>query len=182
MRVNVLFHGALKGTSIEIEAETPAEAIDGATRQIPALKQNNGRRWTFKAVGYSIEELYGPLKGDVLRLMPTFSGGKSGFFRIIIGAALIAVSFAIGGPAGSFAALVHTTLFSLGVSLVLGGIASFLAPTPKQDLGSSQEGSKYLGSSQNTVKIGTRVPIFFGRARAYGQYVSFDVQSIDVGV
>ena len=41
------------------------------------------------------------------------------------------------------------------------------------------ESSRYLGSTKNSVKIGTRVSICFGRNKVPGHFVSFNVDSTE---
>jgi hypothetical protein len=60
--------------------------------------------------------------------------------------------------------------------MILGGILQMLAPTPKSNTGSSDQ-SLYVPSNQNTVKIGTRIPLIYGRVRHFGHYLSFNVDS-----
>ena len=44
------------------------------------------------------------------------------------------------------------------------------------------EASKYLSANQNTTKIVTRIPLMYGFNRAYGHYISFDVDAKDVAL
>ena len=44
------------------------------------------------------------------------------------------------------------------------------------------EASKYLGADQNTVKIGTRIPLLYGKHQAFGHYLSFNVDAKDISL
>jgi predicted phage tail protein len=69
-------------------------------------------------------------------------------------------------------------LFNLGAAMLLGGILAFFN-TPKRDKkdGAANK-SYYLGAPKNTVDIGTRIPILYGRRKIGGHYLSFDISSI----
>lgn len=178
MRIKVFLHGYLKEFSngpIEIEAETMAQAVEGVTRQLPGFKPNAVRgRHRITAIGYErVEELYGTPKSDELHIFPQFSGGKSGgFLQILLGAALFAVSFLLPGSMSVLAGIVK----SVGISMLLGGIAQLLAPQPSSE---DQKKSRYLGAPKNTVAMGTRIPILYGTFRVYGHYLSFDIDAKD---
>lgn len=133
------------GRQFKLAVRTPAEAIRALCVQIPALRQylldseENGIRWraiTDHASGLDEEGLLWPLsKKFLLAPIPV---GKGAVGKIITGVALVAVSllllpgaplagalgFSIGGQAVGVAA-------ALGASLIFGGIADLLTPTPK---------------------------------------------------
>lgn len=108
--------------------------------------------------------------------------------NIVLGSVFIAASFlmpaAITGVTLIGSTTVGSMMFNFGVSLVLGGLLSFLSPAPTLDSSSTAEveASKYIAAGQNTVKIGTRIPILYGRHKVYGHYLSFNVDAVDVAV
>lgn len=133
------------GRQFKLAVKTPAEAVRALCVQIPALRQylldseENGIRWravTDHAAGLDEEGLLWPLsKKFVLAPIPV---GRGGVGKVIAGVALVAVSllllpgaplagalgFSIGGQAvGAIAAV--------GVSMLFGGVADLLTPTPK---------------------------------------------------
>ena len=121
---------------------------------------------------------------ETFHILPAFFGSKKGggFFQILIGAVLIAASFAF--PAG---ALIGSTLMSMGASMVLGGLLSFMAPSPNRNdqnnqKGSDPEASKYLAATGNTTAHGTRIPVVYGRFKVYGHFLSFNVDAKDVAI
>lgn len=198
-KVKIVLHGYFKELypdEINLSGSTVAEVINGLCRQTKAFNVNPGDdRHCFRILGFdSKESLYEPIPANTneLHIVPQFCGGKSGgFFRIVIGVVLIGVSLAFGGAGFLAAPMFGTTLgsmlFNFGVSLVLGGLLEILSPAPKIDRAgvngvSDPEASKYLGATQNTVRIGTRIPILYGEHIAYGHYLSFDVDSKDVAV
>lgn len=199
-KIKVVFHGYLKNLypgELEMSGTTVAEIINGVCRQTKAFNVTPGQeRHTLRVMGFDTKEsLYAPIPKNtkVLHITPQFCGGKSGgFFRIIVGAVLIGVSLAFGGTGFLATPLLGTTLgsmlFNFGVSLVLGGLLEMLSPSPKVDRAginggtTDPEASKYLGATQNTVRIGTRIPILYGEHQAFGHYISFNVDAVDVAV
>ncbi len=196
-KVKVVLHGYLKDLyngPLVFTGFSASEIINGLCKATKAFNPKPGvERHEMSVVGFPTKEsLFEPLPADIeeLHLVPSMTGGKSGgFFRIVIGVVLIASAVLTGGT--SLAALTATgtvagTLFSLGVSLVLGGLLEMLSPMPKTDsFGNSvadPEASKYLGATGNTVKIGTRIPLLYGEILAFGHYLSFNVDAKDVAV
>lgn len=105
-------------------------------------------------------------------------GGRNGIMQILIGVALVAVSFLVP-PAGLLtvggqALITSAGLFSSGLMMALGGVLAMLAPTPEDN---ETEPSNYLAASENTVKIGTTIPIIYGSRRWGGHFLSFDVDT-----
>ena len=159
------------------------------TTQISCFKARLGR----KPYKVSIEgcdtdlDLLKPIVGDELHIYPLFAGsaaqqgqGKGSGFSwgmIAVGAVLVAAAFIPG-----LNVLVAGFLLSAGAGLMLGGVAQLLSPAPKADdpNSTSSEASKYFGAPGNTIAIGTRIPIIYGRAKVGGHILSYDVRAVDV--
>ena len=193
-KVKVILHGELKKLyphDIELSGFSAAEVLNGLSRQVKELRPEIGKEGhLITVVGYESEDLLrGPLRKNEteIHVVPAMAGGK-GFLKILLGVALIAASFYIG-PAGLMGGLISaSSMFSFGLSLVLGGLLEMLSPAPKIDrignagAGTDPEASKYLGANQNTVRIGTRIPIAYGEVELFGHYLSFDVDAKDVAL
>lgn len=179
------------GRSFQLAVKTPAEAVRALCIQIPALRQylldseDHGVRWrviTDHASGLDEEQLLWPLsKRLVLAPQPVGRGGGVG--KIITGVALVAVAFLLpGAQLGLFGlGQIGLTAFAaplgaLGASLIFGGIADLLTPTPKMpNVGGLTGGSITSGRSQdeqgrsftfdksnaNTIQ-GEVVPVLYG--------------------
>jgi len=101
-----------------------------------------------------------------VRIAPVIQGAKSGLFQAILGVALIAGAFFTGGMtlAGMTTGWAGT-MFSMGLSLALGGIAQMLSPQPKLDLGKASSNTPNSGFSveNRNVTSGIPVPLVFGK-------------------
>lgn len=194
--VKIILHGPLKKLYPEglvLRGTTMAEIYTGLKKIIPELNPIAGRAPKLvQVLGFNTRDsFFSPLLPDFkeAHIVPAMTGGKGGgFMNVILGSVFIAAAFllppAIAGATLFASTTVGSALFSLGASLVLGGLLSFLSPAPSLDAGSTKEveASKYLGAGQNTVKIGTRIPILYGRYKVYGHYLSFNVDAVDVAV
>lgn len=173
--IEVHLHGSLKSLHegpIRIEAKTAAEAVEAISRQLKGFRPSFARGYRrIKVVDHeTIESLYQPLTTNELHIVPQLNGGKKGgFIQVLIGAAMIAAAFLIPGL-GAFGAM----LMKAGALLILGGIASILAPAPSSE---TEQRSLYLGSPGNTVRIGTRIPILYGEFKVSGHFLSFDINA-----
>jgi predicted phage tail protein len=111
--------------------------------------------------------------------------GSGGLGKILIGAALIGSAFIPGLPVltvGASSIALSSVALSIGLSLLLGGIASLL--TPKKGGSTS---STSLGGSLSTTPQGRAIPVAFGECyinlKATGIVLSagVDVQDIAAG-
>ncbi len=179
------------GETHTVVADTILKAIDLITTQLACFQPTpmQGKR-LLRVRGYdTVEALATPVGGDVsVDVWPAYCGGKSGgFLKIALGVVLIAAMFIPGVREATLFGLlkagsVANVLFGMGASMILGGFLEMLSPAPKIDLSAAAdpEPSKYLAASQNTTKIGTRIPLAYGTVRIYGHYISFDVDAVDV--
>lgn len=115
-------------------------------------------------------EMRHPVGSEAIRIAPVLAGAKQGgLFQTILGAALIAV--AIWNPMGWAAlgakgALGTTAMFSMGVSMAMGGVVQMLSPQQK---GLSAADSPENGASYNfngpvqTSAQGNPVALLYGR-------------------
>jgi predicted phage tail protein len=188
--MKIVLHGALRKLQeqpVEIEAKTPLEALKIYFTQAKQFRRPPGQRpWRVKVVGYTDAALDLPVNDNELHVVPDFNVGKDamGFIEIVVGAVIIAAAIIISG--GTLTPLAYMFI-GLGASLALGGLMQLISPAPtatKIGVDSNATGdpaaSKYLGSPKNTVAIGTRISILVGRYKGAGQYLSFDIEAVDV--
>jgi predicted phage tail protein len=137
-----------------------------------------------RTVVAELDHLHHPTgeRGEV-RIVPVLTGAKSAFGQILLGAALIAASFFFPPAAGAFLAAASKAAFSVGVSLVLGGVAQMLTPTPKNQ--GPQERPENRPSYQfngpvNTTAQGQPVPIGYGRLVVGSAVISAGITAVQV--
>ena len=190
MRRRLILHGHLKDLCpevIEVIADTAAEAFNALCKLKKNLFRPNlieGTRPVVRIVGFdTVESLFEKSDAQDLHIVPAFTGGKSGFVKILIGAAFIAAMFipgvnvAVAGVLGSIG-LTSSTVFLMGAGLVLGGLIQILFPVKVAD--QTLDENNYLGAPGNSVKIGTPIPLLFGRHKAWGQYLSYDTDAVNL--
>jgi predicted phage tail protein len=182
----------------QFEADTPAQAIKALCVNFPGLdkwlidSEQDG-------VGYRVtigKEKIGEAEAgtlllpwserEVFSITPVVAGAGGGANSIFLGIGLIALSFllpgaglfgatslfgataATAGTAGALTTL-GTVLSSVGVSLILGGVAQMISPTPRfSGLERGKEAARLESFSfsgiVNTTQQGMPVPICYGRA------------------
>jgi predicted phage tail protein len=135
--------GRRYGRRFQLAVKTPAEALRALCLQIPGLRQylmesgDKGINWrvvTDHAEGLEDEQLLWPMsKRLVLAPLPA---GRGGVGKIIAGVALVAFAIVTAG-AGlfglglGFGASTAIGIGAIGASLIFGGVADLLTPTPK---------------------------------------------------
>ena len=169
------------GPEFKIEADTIAEAIEGLTRQ---LLFYSDRPIEQRPVCRVVEvddprEMFQKTELKEVHLVPAMIGG-GGFGKIIIGAAIIA--FAVINPFSIAAAWIITGMITIGATLVLQGAMQLFMKAPELSIKGSQdpEASKYFGLSDNTVAIGTPIPIQYGRGPATGHLLAINIDAKDL--
>jgi predicted phage tail protein len=138
-----------------------------------------------------LEELHHPAGAAPISFVPVVAGaGAVG--RIIAGIALIALAIAVPGIGGGVAATIFGKAFSAislsiglaGASLVLGGVAQLLTPTPKIAQGADNQDdprkSYSFSGIQNTSRAGTPVPIVYGETVVGSVVISAGIDTVQV--
>ena len=196
---------------------TPAEAIKLLCINKPELQEElihaheNGIGYRLIQAGVDLDydDLTLPIGSNELILVPVVAGSGGGAIgKIIIGVALVALSFVsfgatgglfagglLAGAAGSFA------VASIGASLILGGVAQLLSPQPQFSLlGNNRFGSAeatstdgpqsivrgsdgrqsyaYTGAA-NTVGVGATIPVAYGEVLIGSNLLSATVDVAD---
>ena len=173
------------------EISSAGEAIRMLLVNFPGLEQHmsdryykvivDGRETELEEIGYPASQ--------TIKIVPVLGGAGSGTGQILLGIGLIAAAIITGGIAsagvtlGGFMGIgtVGTMVAAVGASLVLGGVAQLLSPTPQ--IGSFGPASVGAGRSrnestqateldpqesysfsgiQNTSRQGTPVPVVYG--------------------
>lgn len=171
-----------KYPAMEIGATSAFEAIEGWSRQVCPV----GRMpELMEALGFETEALLrGPTDKTEIHIYPAMYGGGGAmkFIGIIIGAAMMvgAVVFTAGGAAAILAGTANmfaTSIFIGGAMMMVMGVINLFMPQPSLSKEADPEASKYIGSGQNTTKIGTHIPMGGGRMLVGGHYLSVQVNA-----
>ena len=179
------------------DVQTPAEAIRALRANFPEF---TSEVMSFKGDGYRVtcgknrtgiaaDKLANPIGEDSIKILPFISGAGNGFGQILVGAALIGIGIATGGAGMTLAAawavpgmstIVGAVAFNIGMSLVLGGVAQMLAPSPEtRDVPDrpDNKASFSFNGPVNTVVQGNAVPVLYGQLWVGSQVISAGLSS-----
>ncbi|EDU7782820.1 tail assembly protein [Salmonella enterica subsp. enterica serovar Oranienburg] len=180
------------GKRFGLSIKTAAEGIHALAVQLPGFRQKLSDGWyQVRIAGRDVDEaslsarLHEPLlPGTVIHIVPRMAGAKSGWFGVLAGAALIAASFIPGLNVAVWAgaATWSSIAFSLGASMMLGGVAQLLAPQPKTPSMHSADNGKqntYFSSLENMVAQGNPVPVPYGEIMTGSRRISQELSTRD---
>ncbi|EFF5934417.1 tail assembly protein [Escherichia coli] len=199
--VRICLHGDLQrfGRRISLYVNTAAEAIRALSLQVPGFRCQMNEGWyqiriagedTAPEAVYA--RLHEPLSGRaVIHIVPRLAGaGGNGVFQVVLGVAAIAGSFfTAGATLAAWGAAIGAggmtgILFSLGASMVLGGVAQMLAPkarTPRTQTTDNGKQNTYFSSLDNMVAQGNVLPVLYGEMRVGSRVVSQEISTADEG-
>ena len=174
---------------LEADVATAAEAVRFLVANWPELERHMADQHYRVSVGtydLAAEELHDPAGQQEIKIVPVMAGaGATG--RIIAGIALIALaSFVTFGTLGGIVAAgaINAAVFGVGVSLVLGGVAQLLTPTPKIPTGPDTQNdprkSYSFSGIQNTSRQGVPVPIIYGETIVGSVVISAGIDTVQV--
>jgi len=185
----VILYGVLRSRfgrrfRFQLDTNTVAEAISALRSQLPGFTEFLANAKA-RGLGFSIfsgkdnlaeEQMRTPGHGPI-RIAPIILGSKNGgLFSIILGGALIAASFFVGGPALS------AYLLSTGIGMAASGLVQMLSPQPKglKQADSPQNQPSYVfNGSVNTQAQGNPVPLLYGRMIVGSAVISAGIRAED---
>jgi len=166
-----------------LESNTVAEAIAALDSQFAGFRAfmvNAKQHGMVFAVfagkrNLAVDDMTVPTGSDDIRIAPVIAGSKNGgLFNIILGGALIALSFV---PGLQFAA---PYLLNAGIMLIAGGVAQMLSPQPKSKVSNgSNEPSYVFNGAVNTEAQGHPVPLLYGRMIVGSAVISAGIEASD---
>ena len=172
---------------LEADVATAAEAVRFLLANWPELEAHMSDQHYRVSIGtydLELEEIHDPAGAAPISFVPVVAGaGAVG--RILAGVALIALSFLII-PLGIAAAGagIATAVGLAGASLLLGGVAQLLTPTPKVAQGADEQDdprkSYSFSGIQNTSRAGTPVPIVYGETVVGSVVISAGIDTVQV--
>jgi predicted phage tail protein len=155
-----------------------ADAVSFLIHNFPKLEAHMADRYYQVLIGdYDIDEteIHNPIGQSDISIVPviTGAGGGRGIGKILLGAALIGLSFfSLGTSAGLGVAfskgfakvgLIQKGLATIGGALVLSGVSDLLFPLPEPpDNEEDPRISFNFSGIQNTSRAGTSHPIVYG--------------------
>jgi predicted phage tail protein len=169
---------------LQADVRSPAEAIRFLAVNFPGLSEHMARQHYCVKSGVfdveCIEELHFPAGSkEAISIIPVV-GGASKFGKILAGAALIVGSFLIPGSAAILGIGLKGLAFSIGASLVLGGVAEILAPTPKSFGRDERDpnSSNIFSGVANVSRAGVPLPIVYGETVVGSVVVSLGLRAV----
>ena len=174
----------------DIKVHNVAEAVSFLINNFPHLEKYMSDKY-YKVIvndeDIGKEELHDPIGKSDISFVPVISGSGGNFGKILLGVALIGLSFTpmgaglfaggsgaglaggggLMGATGLYAAGAYgsAALGLIGASLVLSGVSGMLFPMPKQPEFSSEGDPRIsfsFSGTQQTSRAGTPVPIVYG--------------------
>lgn len=194
--------------SFKAAVKTPAEAIRFLLANFPSLrgvmsegdyKLSVGRSQL--EIGEHPEYIHLPSASfEPIRIIPVVAGAGGGTGKILAGVGLVAAAILLGPAGGGFlglgaglisggtAAAVSSAVGAIGASLVLGGVAQLLTPTPKLgatnargiDEVTDPRRSYSFSGIQNVSRQGVPVPIIYGEVFTGSVVISAGVNTEEI--
>ena len=164
----------------EVKVETLSQAVSFLIHNFAGIEEYmNPKYYQVKVGNYLIDEteIHHPIGQEDIHFVPVIQGAGRGIGKILLGGALIALSFGVGGVfanplafgAKGFgfasAGLGAKAAFGIGAGLLLSGVSDMLFPVPKlPDFNSEQDPriSFNFSGTQQTTRAGTPVPLVYG--------------------
>lgn len=176
--ITIKLYGALRkfGKRFDLAAKTPALGIRALCSRLPGFEaylRDHSTPGFHVLVGerdLGEDQLTLSVGRKVVRLVPAVAGSNAGL-RIIVGVALIALSFTPYGAGWSA---------QIGWSLVVGGVAEMLTKPPSfnpsaLDKGPADTPSYAFQGPHMTTGQGNCVPLGYGRCRVGGALISVGI-------
>jgi predicted phage tail protein len=186
---------------IEADLSSAAEAVRMLIANFPQLDRHMADQNYKVLVGdgaLTLDDLHNPVGQEEIKIVPVIVGAGGGGSQILLGAALIGLSFVSFGAGTAFAGIGGSTLLggtaaagigstflaTTGLSLVLTGVAGLISPTPAIPQGPDtvQDPRKSFSFSgiQNTSRGGTPVPIVYGKTLTGSVVISAGIDTEQV--
>ena len=164
----------------DINVSNVAQAVSFLINNFPQLESYMSNKYyqvLLEKEDVGIDELHFPVGQSDIKFVPVISGAGGNLGKVLLGGALIAMSFGVGGlfttPLAfggggigfASAGLGAKAAFGIGAALVLSGVSGMLFPVPKLPEFSSEQDPRLsfsFSGTQQTSRAGTPVPIVYG--------------------
>ncbi len=167
--------------AFEVKADTLSHAVSFLINNFAGVEEYMSPKYYQVKVGtYAIDEkeIQHPIGQEDIHFVPVIQGAGKGLGKILLGGALIALSFGVGGVfanpltiggKGFFgfasAGLGAKAAFGIGAGLLLSGVSDMLFPVPEMPEFSSEQDPRIsfnFSGTQQTSRAGTPVPVVYG--------------------
>ena len=164
----------------QVKADTLSHAVSFLINNFAGVEEYMSPKYYQVKVGnYVIDEneIQHPIGQEDIHFVPVIQGAGRGLGKILLGGALIALSFGVGGVfanplafgAKGFgfasAGLGAKAAFGIGAGLLLSGVSDMLFPVPEMPEFSSEQDPRIsfnFSGTQQTSRAGTPVPVVYG--------------------
>jgi predicted phage tail protein len=183
----------LKQRVFEADVASAAEAVRFLVVNFPQLRPHMAEQYYKVTVGtYALaaDELHDPAGQQEIKIVPVLAGAGGNAGRILLGVAIIGLSFGIGAIASAGVTLgglagigtVGTIGVGIGASLVLTGVAGLLTPvsTVPTDQQPDPRKSYSFSGVQNTSRQGIPVPVVYGETVVGSVVVSAGLDAVNI--
>ena len=199
MLSEIKLYGHLKeitgSSSFKAKVSNTAEAVRFLISNFPTLEQemaNQYYRVSVNNLDIDKTELYDPIGISEIKIIPVVAGSGRGFGKILLGAALIGLSFiSFGGAPGLGAAfkggftaakfaevgLISKSLAYVGASLVLSGVADLFTPQVPPEAEDPLSAS--FSNTVNTTLATVPLPIVYGEYIVGSVVISGAIETAD---
>lgn len=178
------------GREFKLAVRNPGEAVQALIAQIPGLEaylisaKSKGIGFVVYAgkVNLGEDQLLDPVGDAPIRIAPVLYGAGSGWGQIIGGLILVVAGAFVTGMTFGAAGAVGGAMIGAGISMMVGGVMTLLAPQPK--MGKPQERpentpSYSFNGAINTQAQGHPVPLLYGRLIIGSAVVSAGIVAVD---
>jgi predicted phage tail protein len=182
---------------LEADVATAAEAVRMLVANFPGLEQHMAEQYYRVTVGtydLAVDEIHDPAGQQDIKIMPVVAGAGGAAAKIIIGVALIALSFVsfgcwcLAGVMGFGAANAFTAAGSINWNnwrrLAIGGVAQLLTPVPKVPQGADTDNDPRktynFSGIQQTSRQGVPVPAVYGLTLVGSVVISAGTDTVQV--
>lgn len=152
---------------------SPAEAVRALCSQVEGFAEylnDENRKTLYKVLVAEQQidpekELHELSGSKTVTFAPVIQGAKKGgLFQVVLGVVMVALAFTGVGAILVAGVALKGTLITMGVGMVLGGIAQMLSPQPRLDIVEpvNNRPNKTFNGVVNTVAAGNPVPIAYG--------------------
>ena len=197
MSTEIKLYGHLKEatgrSSFKAKVSNTAEAVKFLIANFPTLEHemaNQYYRVSVNNVDIDKTELHNPIGIAEIKIVPVIAGSGRGFGKILLGAALIGLSFLLPGPAIPFKNLqfgggalftggttIARGLAYIGAALVLSGIADLFTPAVEPE--AEDPLSANFSNAINTTLATVPIPILYGECITGSVVISAGIDTAD---